>query len=222
LSRVISPGFERQVDLMQALTAAIVFLAGFLIMTPVGPVSTICIRRALILGPLAGVVAGAGDAIAVAVYATLGVTGSTLIPRFFAHYSTVWHIVIALVLALVAVILWKAPPIVPKPDATNNATLVSGFGAALAIALANPADIVLFGALFAGLGVAVTTPADHVLFCASIFLGGCTYWLAVALILNHWRTSLTAGRVVWLNRASAALMLTAACASLASLTHPTA
>ncbi len=202
---------------MHAITLAIVFGAGFVIMTPVGPVSTICIRRALIYGPRAGIAAGIGDALAVATYATLGVTGSTLLPRFFASYSTIWHIGIAVVLVLVAIILWKARPLLPKTETATNATLAGGFGATLAIALANPADIVLFGALFAGLGIVVSSALDHLVFYLTIFAGGLAYWVAVSLILNRWRSGLTTNRVMWLNRASSALMVVAAVASVVSL-----
>jgi threonine/homoserine/homoserine lactone efflux protein len=150
---------------VSAVALATVFAAGFLIMTPVGPVSTICIRRALLHGSWAGIAAGAGDALAVAVYATIGVAGGDLLPRFFAPYAKVWHIVVALVLVLVAVIIWRSRPLMPKTRPTDSATLAGGFGATLAIALANPADIVLFGALFAGLGIALYTP----LACARSF-----------------------------------------------------
>jgi len=43
-----------------------------------------------------------------------------------------------------------------------------------------------------------------------IFAGGCTYWLLVSLVLNYWRAALTTGRVIWLNRASSAMMVVAA------------
>jgi putative LysE/RhtB family amino acid efflux pump len=202
---------------VSAVALATVFAAGFLIMTPVGPVSTICIRRALLHGSWAGIAAGAGDALAVAVYATIGVAGGDLLPRFFAPYAKVWHIVVALVLVLVAVIIWRSRPLMPKTRPTDSATLAGGFGATLAIALANPADIVLFGALFAGLGIALYTPLAHVLFALTIFAGGCAYWIALALLLSRWREALTTGRIMWLNRASAGLMVAAASASLISL-----
>jgi putative LysE/RhtB family amino acid efflux pump len=202
---------------MSALAVATVFAAGFLIMTPVGPVSTICIRRALLHGSRAGIAAGAGDALAVAVYASIGVAGSDLLPRFFAPYAKVWHVGIALVLVLVAIVMWRSRPLLPKVRSSDRTTLATGFGATLAIALANPADIVLFGALFAGLGIALSTPQEHVLFAITIFAGGCAYWIALALFLARWREALTAGRIVWLNRASAALMVAAASASLISL-----
>jgi putative LysE/RhtB family amino acid efflux pump len=200
-----------------ALTLAMVFGVGFIIMTPIGPVSTICIRRSLIYGPWAGIAAGAGNAVALAAYATVGISGSALLPHFFAAYSSLWHIVVAAVLILAAFLLWKARPLMPTAASTNQAAIAGGFGTTLAIALANPADIVLFAALFAGLGIAVHSTLEHVFFCATIFAGGCAYWIAVALTLNRWRCGLTAGNIRWLNRASSTLMLVGAGVSVVSL-----
>jgi threonine/homoserine/homoserine lactone efflux protein len=202
-------------------TLATIFAAGFVVMTPVGPVSTICIRRSLIYGFRAGIAAGAGDAIAVAIYATIGVTGGTLLPRLFAPFSNLWHVVIAAVLAVVAVFIWRSRPALPKDTTPTNGTLAGGFGAALGIALANPADIVLFAALFAGLGIAVHSVVEDAIFFLTFFAGGCAYWIALTLFLDRWRAGLTLGRMMWLNRACSALMLVGAGASIASLARLT-
>jgi hypothetical protein len=100
-----------------------------------------------------------------------------------------------------------------RPNAYDyRCALVRGFGMTLAIALANPADIVLFAALFAGLGIVVQTPLQHALFYAAICAGGCAYWIALILFLDRWRA-----RVQLLNRACSALMFVGAGASLVSL-----
>ncbi len=198
----------------------IVFLAGFVIMTPIGPVSTICIRRSLMFGRRAGVVAGAGDAAAIAVYGTIGVSGSTYLPHAFASFTTLWHVAIAVLLVVIAIFIWRARPTLPTLSPTTGGTLLGGFGAALAIALANPADIILFAALFASLGVVVHTPLDRVLFAGAIFSGGCAYWIAMAYFLERWRVGLTTARMRWLNRTCSAFMFIGAAASLASLARP--
>jgi hypothetical protein len=56
-----------------------------------------------------------------------------------------------------------------------------------------------------------------VLFCDAIFAGGCAYWIALVLFLDHWRAGLTRSRMVWLNRANSMLMLVAAAGTIASL-----
>jgi threonine/homoserine/homoserine lactone efflux protein len=206
---------------MNVATLAVVFAAGFIVMTPIGPVSAICIRRTLIYGHRAGIAAGAGDAVAVATYATIGATGSTLLPRFLAQFAAVWHIAIAVVLVAVALLIWRSQPELPSTAAQTRANLAGGFGAALALALANPADIVLFTALFAGLGIALHSPADYGLFSAAMFAGGCAYWIAVSLLLDRWRAGLTLARMVGLNRACSALMMIAAMGSLVSLARAT-
>jgi putative LysE/RhtB family amino acid efflux pump len=201
-------------------TLGMIFAAGFVIMTPIGPVSTICIRRSLMYGRRAGITAGAGDAAAVATYATIGTTGSTLLPHVFAPFATLLHIAVAFVLFAVAVILWRTQPTLPSMAAQTRLSrtiLAAGFAAALGIALANPADIVVFGALFAGLGIVVHTPLQHIFFCATIFAGGCAYWIAMACFLDRWREGLTTVRMLWLNRACSAFMLIGGTASLVSL-----
>jgi len=195
----------------------LVFAAGFVIMTPLGPVSTICIRRALIYGPIAGIVAGAGDAAAVATYATVGVAGSTLLPHYFANFATLWHVGIAVVLIAVAIVIWRSRPTLPTVAVATPGNLAAGFVAPLVIVLANPADVVLFAALFAGLGIVVHTPLDHAVFYATIFAGGCTYWVVLSLFLSRWRSGLTLGRVVWLNRACSVFMFVGAIVSVVSV-----
>jgi threonine/homoserine/homoserine lactone efflux protein len=202
-------------------TLGTIFAAGFMVMTPVGPVSTICIRRALLYGSRAGIVAGAGDALAVAIYATIGITGGTFAIRFFAPFATTWHIVTAVVLVAVAILIWRSRPALPKTGAQSGSTLAGGFGAALGIALANPADIVLFAALFAGLGVSAHSPLEDAVFFLTFFAGGCAYWIALALFLDHWRSGLTTLRITWLNRACSAFMFAGAAASIASLARTT-
>jgi putative LysE/RhtB family amino acid efflux pump len=199
------------------MTLATIFAAGFIVMTPVGPVSSICIRRALIFGPRAGIAAGAGDAIAVAVYASIGTAGGAFLPRFLAPFTMFWHLAISLVLLVVAILMWRSRPILPKIAVQRRAHLAGGFGAALALALANPADIVLFGALFAGLGIAIRTPLEHGIFFFMFFAGGIVYWIALALFLNRWRDGLTTARLVWLNRTCSGFMIVGAGTSLFSL-----
>ena len=147
----------------------------------------------------------------------IGVTASALVTRFFAPFATLWHIAVALILIAVAILIWRAKLELPKVETPQRAILAGGFGAALAMTLANPGDIVLFAAVFAGLGVAVHTPLDHLLFCLTIFAGGCVYWIVLALLLDRWRAGLSAGHIRWLNRGSAALMVVAAAATLVSL-----
>jgi threonine/homoserine/homoserine lactone efflux protein len=204
---------------LSLVTCATIFAAGFVVMTPVGPVSTICIRRALIFGRRAGIVAGVGDAVAVATYASIGVTGGAFVPRLFAPFATAWHITVAIVLVVVAALIWRSRPALPKEGAQTRSSLAAGFGATLTIALANPADIVLFAALFAGLGIVVQTPFELALFAGVFFAGGCAYWIALTLFLNRWRSGLTTVRIMWLNRTCSVLMLVAALASLVSLTR---
>ncbi len=194
-----------------------IFAVGFFIMAPVGPVSTICIRRTLMYGPRAGVIAGAGAAVAVALYAIIGVTGTGLITRFFAPFAMLWQLIVAAVLIVVAVLIGRAKPELPDVATRTNAVLAGGFGAALALTLANPADILLFAAIFAGLGIAVHTPLEQIVFGAAIFTGGCSYWIVLALLIRRWRNGLTAQHIRWINRTCAILMIAAAAATLASL-----
>jgi threonine/homoserine/homoserine lactone efflux protein len=107
--------------------------------------------------------------------------------------------------------------LLPKIAAPTGATLFGGFAATLALALANPADIVVFAALFEGLRVVVQTPAEVALFCTAILLGGCAYWVVLALVLDRYRGQMTTGRMVVLNRAASTLMVVGAGASLMSI-----
>ena len=202
---------------MNILTLAIIFIVGFVVMAPVGPVSTICIRRSLLFGWLAGLTCGAGDAIAVALYATIGITGSTLMINVLKPFTTISHILIAIVLLIVALVIWKAKPQLPETAVPTTTNLAVGFVLTLGITLMNPGDIVLFAAIFAGIGITVHSVLEYVLFYSAMFLGGITYWVVLVLFLNKWRLSMTTRHIMILNRVCAGLMTAVAAASLFSI-----
>lgn len=193
---------------------AVALVAGFVIMAPVGPVSTLCIRRALLAGPLPGIAAGAGDALAVAVYGTLGaVSGARLLERVPLS-APAWHAGAAAVLALVGVVLWRAPA-ASRTDARGaRMASLGGFLAALVLALMNPADIVVFGALFTAAGVHATGALAAGAVFAGLLAGGALYWTVVSLALGLRRLRLQPLHLQRLNRLCAALMFAAALASL--------
>jgi threonine/homoserine/homoserine lactone efflux protein len=202
---------------MSLLVLALVFIVGFIIMTPIGPVSTICIRQSLLYGRRAGILAGAGDAAAVAIYASMGVAGSTLLTHFFAPYTSILHVAVTIILLAAAIIIWKSKPILPELSVPKTTHLVSGFLAALLMALANPADIVLFAALFAGLGVIIHSPIEHSLFFITMFAGGSIYWIVVSLLIHNWRLNFKSSHIIWFNRACSLMLSLGAFASLGTL-----
>ena len=202
---------------MTILMWCIVFGVGAIIQAPVGPVSTIIIRRSLLFGWSAGVVAALGDCLAVAFYGTIGVAGSTFIMNLLIPFAMVSHLIVAFVLAIVAMIMWSAKPKLPETKMPSTTDLVAGFAMTFCLAIMNVGDGVLFAALFSGLGIAIHTSLEYIVFFAIMFAGGLTYWISLVSFLNKWRFSLKPLHIMILNRVCAGLMIVVAASDLFSI-----
>ena len=203
---------------MNILMWATVFCVGCVVMTPVGPVSTIIIRRSLLFGWSAGVIAAIGDCLAVVIYATIGVTGSTFLTHSLVPFTMISHLIVAFVLAIVAMIMWSAKPKLPETNMPSTTNLISGFAMTFGLAMMNPADSILFAAVFAGLGIVIHTPLEYVVFFTLMFAGGLAYWVVLVSFLNKWRFSLKPVHIMVLNRVCAGLMGVVSASSLFSIT----
>lgn len=180
---------------MNAQTGAIALAlaTGFVVEMPVGPVSALCIRQAIVLGPVAGLVTGLAPALADSIYGALGIVGSRVPLAFLAPHRVAVHVAIGLLLCglalYFAVSAWRGPHV----DEPSAAALARGVAPTLVLAFANPAALVVSGAIFTGVGVGTLHAGDYPLVVAAMFVGAMAWWSVVAAVAARVRKRATAG-----------------------------
>ena len=153
---------------------------GFLLAASVGPMWVLCFRRTIEHGPLAGLSAGMGVAVADGLYGAVAAFGLTAISGVLLQYSFWIGLVGAAFLFYLAVKMLTSHPTLEgaaHPDPGHAKAFITTLG----LTLANPPTILAFAAIFAGLGL--VDSADYAtasLITAAVFLGSAAWWLFLA------------------------------------------
>jgi threonine/homoserine/homoserine lactone efflux protein len=185
---------------------------GFAIAAPVGPIGVLCVRRTLAFGPLTGLVSGFGAAVADALFGVIAAFGLTMISSWMSRNESAFRLVGgAFLIYLAWRILSHAAPANSTAPAEPSARLdlASAFGSTFVLTLTNPITIVAFLGVFATVGVGELA-SDRLLAGAlvvGVFAGSALWWLVLAGGAGLLRDQLDGGGLVWVNRASGAVML---------------
>ena len=177
----------------EASAVALALATGFVIEMPLGPVSSLCIRQAIVLGPAAGLITGLVPALADSMYGALGVVGSRVPLALLAPHRVAVHVAIGLLLcglaAYFAYSAWRGPHL----DEPSAGALARGLAPTLVLAFANPAALVVAGAIFAGVGVGTLHVGDYPLVVAVMFVGAMLWWSVVAAVATRVRKRASTG-----------------------------
>jgi len=193
-------------------------LVGLAVAAPVGPMSVLCMRRCLNDGVLAGLVSGLGIAAADAAYAAAAGFGLASLSLFLLDHQFALRTLGGLVLFGIAARIFLAA----VPTAENKpvrGTLPAAFVSCFLLTLANPTTILSFLAIFAGLGLVEQTQDYGIAgsLVLGVFLGSTLWWLFLTGAIGIVRARLSPGRLLWINRASALILLGFGFWALASL-----
>ncbi len=195
-------------------------LIGLSIAAPVGPIGLLCIRRTLAEGPALGFASGLGAASADAVYGAVAGFGLAAVTDLLTGGQTALRLGGGLMLLWLG---WNTLRARPPADAaaagrSGAAGLLGAYASTFALTLANPATILSFVAVLGGLGLAGgghgTAAAALV---AGVFLGSALWWLALSASVGACRRRVTPTAMLWINRASGAVLGGFGVAALASL-----
>ncbi|MEZ0170504.1 LysE family translocator [Microvirga sp. TS319] len=181
-------------------------IIGLAITIPVGPMSLLCIQRALKFGALAGFTTGLGAATVLVVYTTCAVMGfGPLIVKAMDHSHTVLSALSACLL------LWLSARILRRTislagSIAEGCGALSSYCSAVACALFNPLMPALLMTMLPTLAAPEPTAASSVI--AGVFAASVTWWLIVSggVAVLRSRLSITVLNVI--NKASG-LMLAA-------------
>jgi threonine/homoserine/homoserine lactone efflux protein len=186
-------------------------IIGFSIAAPVGPIGLLCIRRSLADGRAAGFVSGLGAATADAAYGFVAAFGLTAISGALVAQQVWLRIIGGLFLCYLGARTLTAPPAADAAAAGARAArrgLLGAYASTLLLTLTNPMTILSFAAIFAGLGLVGSTPdyAPAALMVAGVFLGSAAWWLLLSTGASSLRARTTPAGLVWVNRASGAVI----------------
>lgn len=192
---------------------------GVSVAAPVGPIGVLIIQRTLARGRLSGFITGLGVATADATYATFAAFGITLLSNLLISAAPVIRLVGGLFLLYLGIRTVLSQP------ASRAATLETGgrrahlssFGAAFLLTITNPMTILLFAGIFAGAGLATTDPLCAAFTVLGIFAGSALWWLILSTGVSLLRGRITPAVLLWINRASGAIIIIFAVIALAGL-----
>lgn len=194
-------------------------MIGLTLAVPVGPISLLCIRRAVDGGRLHGIVSGLGVATADTFYAAVAVLGLTVISGFIIVHQFFFRAVAGLVLIAAGIWIARSVPSEPGTDDGYD-TYAKDYLSLLAIAIANPMTIIFFLVVLPGFGIVLgsTTLPASTAFVLGIFSGSVVWWTILGGIVGSVRERLDTWHLRFINRVSGAIIILLGLGTLILLT----
>ncbi len=194
-------------------------LLGLSVAAPVGAIGVLIIRRSLAYGWRFGFVSGLGVATADAAYGAIAAFGLTALTSALTALTDPLRLfggLFLLYLGLRTFLARAAAPITATADASRN--LPGAYLSIFALTIVNPQTILTFLSAFAGLGA--LDAADSLapfLMVGGVFTGSVSWWLVLSAAISTLRARIDARLMMWINRASGAIVIAFALAILLSL-----
>lgn len=198
---------------------------GLSIAATVGPMSMLCIQRTLDRGWLVGMLSGLGIATADGLYGLVAGLGLTAIMHLLISQQ-LWIRLIGglflVYLGLKTILTCAIASAAKVQERTKKMTVFTGllgiYLSMLLLTLTNPLTILSFIVIFAGVGLGASAGSgDALLLVLGVFLGSVSWWLILTSVVSFIRTKLNARLLLWINRASGAILLAFGIAALVSV-----
>ncbi len=183
-------------------------IIGFSIAAPVGPIGLLCIRKTLLQGMSAGVVAGLGAAAADAIYGSIAAFGITVIAQFLLDQQVLLKLVGGSFLCFLGYKSFTAAP----PDSSlqvKSTGIFKGFLSTFLLTITNPMTILSFAGIFAGLGIgsAAGDRLGAVQMVAGVFAGSLLWWLVLSGCISAFREKVDERSLGLVNKASGLVIM---------------
>lgn len=181
---------------------------GLTLAVPVGPISLLCIRRAVADGRLHGIISGIGVTTADTLYAAVAVLGLTVVSGFIVDWQFFFRAVAGLVLIAVGVKIFLTAPSAPEENGRHEPYL-RNYLSMLAITLANPMTLLFFLVILPGLGIILGGGGlvASLAFIIGIFTGSVCWWVVLCGGIGSVRSRLTCENLRIINRISGTLIV---------------
>lgn len=193
---------------------------GLSIAAPVGPIGVLCIRRTLADGRLVGFVSGLGAASADGIYGAIAAFGLTALSDVLVGGQMVMRVVGGLFLLYLGYKTFRSRPAERPADATTTRRgLFGAYSSTLALTLTNPATILSFVLIFSSFGLASSgrDAAASALVVLGVMSGSALWWFILSGGVSLFRSRVTPGALLWINRASGIIICGFGIAALVSL-----
>lgn len=181
-------------------------IVGFSIAAPVGPICLLCVRRALAEGTATGFASGLGAATADALYGAVAGFGLTAISGALIAWRGGFELVGGCAMLWLAWTTARSRPAERAAVAGGRGGLFGAWLSTFSLTVVNPATILTFAAVFGGLGLAGEDASRAGALVGGVFLGSTLWWAIVSLGVGAFRTRITPGVMVWVNRLSGAIL----------------
>ena len=178
---------------------------GVAVAAPVGPMSLLCIHRTLDHGRSAGLVFGAGIAVADLTYAAIAAFGVTAVSSVLLA-GTFW---IKLVGSLLLVVLGVRIAL-SAPRTGHHARSADpggrAFLTAYGLTMTNPPTILFFAGLFASVA-SIASASQSFTFAAGVFTGSMLWWVIVTTLVSKSAALLRPPIMLRINRISGVVLI---------------
>lgn len=191
---------------------------GIVFGVPAGVVGVLSVQRVLMQGAFAGLMTGIGSSVADVFYACIGVFGITIISDFLLKYQSLICMAGCLMVVAIGIqTIRRTGGSRTYPDTAGAGTgnqseqlnrIVSCFLSSFVIAITNPATILSFMVVFSMFRIGGTESVEeNIQLVFGIFCGTCVWWLAITVIVSLFRSRITDGFHLKLNRIFGAFMI---------------
>lgn len=178
-------------------------IIGISIAAPVGPIGLLCIQRTLSEGRISGFASGMGAATADAIYGCIAGFGVTTVSSFLMSQQLWLRLLGGGFIVFLGIRVFFLPP-AEKTAVPGGGSLFAHYGSTFVLTLTNPVTIISFAAICAGLGVAAY--GDAGLLVLGVFMGSALWWLTLSSCVHMVRSRVDRKRMLWINRASGAIL----------------
>ena len=182
---------------------------GLSVAAPVGPIGILCIRRTLSDGRNVGLACGLGAATADALYGLVAGLGLTALSAAATSSQTILRLVGGAYLAFLGARTLLARPAAGEADIPRSVRAWRAWASTLCLTITNPMTILFFAAAFSTIGPAAD--GERALYApvlvAGVFLGSGAWWLTLSSAVHVVRARLSDVHLLWINRASGALLI---------------
>lgn len=194
-------------------------VVGIVIAVPVGPVGVLCVQRTIFEGRLFGFVSGLGAATADTVFGIVAGFGLTVVSDWLLGWQPWLRAGGGLFLIWIGLRAILHPPVGRERPERNAENLFGAYATTFVLTISNPVTILAFLGVFAAVGFSghEATLGRAAMLVAGVLAGSLLWWLGLCLVAGLMRKRFRPAHLLWLSRASGAILTLSGAVLLASL-----
>lgn len=182
-------------------------IIGLTLAVPVGPISLLCIHRAVADGRLHGIVSGIGVASADSFYAAVSFLGLTVISGLIISQQYLFRFLAGIVLIFIGIRVFLSAP-ADVTTRNGHTTYLKDYLSMVAITIANPMTLLFFMLIVPGFGIVIhgSSLLAALEFVAGVFFGSVAWWILLCGFAGTVRTRVSRRNLQSINRVSGILI----------------